>query len=60
MGRPGLQYLKPVTRNTAADSYSAMKRVACNSPRWKAAKQSKDFGIRKSSHDHFVQFPGKM
>jgi hypothetical protein len=40
--RPGLQYLKHVTRNTAADSYMAMKRVACNNSRWKAANQSKD------------------
>jgi hypothetical protein len=42
VGRPRLQYLKEVTRNTAADSYRAMKRVACNSSRWKAANQSKE------------------
>jgi hypothetical protein len=42
MGRPGLQYLKQVARNTAADSYTAVKRVACNNSRWKAANQSKD------------------
>jgi len=42
MGRPRLQYLKQVARNTAADSYTAMKRMACNSSRWKAVNQSKD------------------
>jgi hypothetical protein len=25
-----------------ADSYTAMKRIACNKSRWKAANQSKD------------------
>jgi hypothetical protein len=33
---------KQVTRNTGADSYTAMKRMACNNSRWKAANQSKD------------------
>jgi len=42
MGRCQLQYLKPVTRNTGADSYTAMKRMACNNCRWKAANQSKE------------------
>jgi len=42
VGRPGLQCLKQVARNTAADSYTAMKRMACNNSRWKAANQSKD------------------
>jgi hypothetical protein len=42
VGRPRLQYLKQVARNTAADSYTAMKRMACNNSRWKAANQSKD------------------
>jgi len=42
VGRPGLQYLQQVDRNTAADSYRAMGRVACNSCRWKAANTSKD------------------
>ena len=42
VGRPGLQYLKQVARNTAADSYRAMERVACDSCRWKAANRSKD------------------
>jgi hypothetical protein len=30
MGRPGLQCLKQVVRNTAADSCTAMKGMACN------------------------------
>jgi len=42
VGRPRLQYLKQVATNTEADSYTAMKRMACNSSRWKAANQSKD------------------
>jgi hypothetical protein len=42
VGRPRLKYLKQVARNTAADSYTAMKRMACNNCRWKAANQSKD------------------
>jgi len=42
VGRPGLQYLKQVAGNTAADSYTAMERMACNSCRWKAANQSKN------------------
>jgi hypothetical protein len=33
--------LKQFTRNTAANRYTAMKRVACNNSRWKAANQSK-------------------
>jgi hypothetical protein len=36
VGRSRLQYLKQVARNTA------MKRMACNNSRWKAANQSKD------------------
>jgi len=47
MGRPRLQYLKQVATNTAADSYTAMKRMACNRSRLKAANQSKDGGIRR-------------
>jgi hypothetical protein len=31
VGRPRLQYLKQVARNTGSDSYTAMKRMACNS-----------------------------
>jgi hypothetical protein len=42
VGRPRLQYLKQVTRNTGADSYTAMERMACNNCRWKAANQLKD------------------
>jgi len=42
VGRPGLHYLKQVSRNTAADSYTAMERMACNKSRWKAANRSKD------------------
>jgi hypothetical protein len=42
VGRPQLQCLKQVTRNTEADSYTAMKRMACNKSRWKAFNQSKD------------------
>jgi hypothetical protein len=42
MGRPRLQYLKQVARNVGADSYTTMKRIACNKSRWKAANQSKD------------------
>jgi len=37
VGRPRLQYLKQVARNRGA-----MKRMACNNSRWKAANQSKD------------------
>jgi hypothetical protein len=42
VGRPRLQYLKQVARNRGADSYTAMKRMACNNSRWKATNQSKD------------------
>ena len=42
VGRPRLQYLKQVSRNTGADSYTAMKRMACNKSRWKAANYSED------------------
>jgi hypothetical protein len=41
LGRPRLQFLKKVTRNTGADSYTAMKTVACNNSSWEAANQSK-------------------
>jgi len=33
VGRSRLQYLKQVARNTRADSYTAMKRMACNNSR---------------------------
>jgi hypothetical protein len=42
MGRPRLQYLEQVARNIGADSYTTMKRIACNKSRWNAANQSKD------------------
>jgi len=42
VGRPQLQYLKQVARNTRAYSYTAMKRIACNNSRWRSANQSKD------------------
>jgi hypothetical protein len=42
VGRPRLQYLKQVARNTRTDNYTAMKRMACNKSRWKDANQSKD------------------
>jgi hypothetical protein len=42
VGRLLLQYLKQVARNTAADSHTAMKRMACNNSRWKVANKSKD------------------
>jgi hypothetical protein len=32
VGRPRLQYLKQVARNTEADSYTAMKRVLATVP----------------------------
>jgi len=41
VGRPQPQYLEQVARNTAADSYTAMKRMDCNKSRWKVANQSK-------------------
>jgi hypothetical protein len=40
--RPRQQYLKQVARNAGADSYTEMKRMACNNSRWKTANQSKD------------------
>jgi hypothetical protein len=42
VGRPRLHYLKEVARNTRADSYTAMKRMACNNSKRKAANHSKD------------------
>jgi hypothetical protein len=42
VGRPRLQYLKQIARNRGGDSYTAMKRIACNNYRLKAANQSKD------------------
>jgi len=45
VGRSRLRYLKQVARNAAANSYTAMKRVACNNYRWRAANQSEDWRI---------------
>jgi len=47
LGSPRLQYLKKVARNTAAESYIAMERVACNNSGWKAVNQSKDWMTRR-------------
>ena len=33
LGRPRLQHLKQVARNTGADSYTAMKRMVCDNSR---------------------------
>jgi hypothetical protein len=52
MGKPRLQYVKQVARNTAADSYTAMKRMACNKSRRKAANQSKYWRIRRRRIRH--------
>jgi len=30
VGRPRLEYLKQISRNSETDSYTAMKRMACN------------------------------
>jgi hypothetical protein len=54
VGRPGLQYLQQVVRNTAADSYTAMIRKACNNSRWKAANQSKDKRIRRKRVKYLI------
>jgi hypothetical protein len=35
-------YDEQVTRNTGADSYTAVKRMVCNNSRWNAADQSKE------------------
>jgi hypothetical protein len=45
--RPQLQYLQQITRNTAADSFTAVRRMACNNFRWKAANRSNDCSIRR-------------
>jgi hypothetical protein len=42
LGRPWLLYLKEAARYTGADNYTAMKRMASNKSRYKAANQSKD------------------
>jgi len=40
--RPRLQYSTQVVRNTAADSYRAMKRMACNNFRKKKKKEEEE------------------
>ena len=40
VGRPRLRYLKQVARDRGADSYTAVKRMACNDSRRRAANQS--------------------
>ena len=42
VGRPRLRYLKQVDRNTGVDGYTAVKRMACDSCRWKAANRLED------------------
>jgi hypothetical protein len=42
VGKPRIQYLKQISRNTGADSYTVMNRMACNNYSWEAAKRSKD------------------
>jgi len=42
MGRTRLEYTEQVARDTGTESYTAMKRMACNNSRRKAANQSKD------------------
>jgi len=51
VGRPWLQYLKQVARNTAADSYTAVKRMACNSCRWRTANQSDEWWDKKKEEN---------
>jgi len=45
LGKPRLVHLKDVARNTTADSYTAMKRVAYTSSRRTAPNQSKYWRI---------------
>jgi len=52
--RPRLQYLKQVARNTAADSYTAIERMACNRSGCKAANQSKDWELGRSNTPVFL------
>jgi hypothetical protein len=46
LGRPRLQYLNQVARYKEDDNFKAIKIVACNKSRWKAAKQ-KDLRRRR-------------
>ena len=47
VGRPRLQYLMQITRDREANIFRAMKKIACNSSRRKAANQSKDWRIKR-------------
>jgi len=47
VGKPGLQYLKQVDRNTAADSCTAMTRMACNSLQMERCQNIKILTDRK-------------
>jgi len=47
VGRPWLQYLNQVARNSGVDGYTAMERVACNNSKWIAANRSKDWRRRR-------------
>jgi hypothetical protein len=50
MERPRLKYLKQVARNTGADSYTTLKRIACNKSRWKAANEEEEEEEVKSGY----------
>jgi hypothetical protein len=39
VGRPRLQYINQFARNTGADRYTEMKRMACKNSIWESAKQ---------------------
>jgi hypothetical protein len=41
-GKSRVKYLKQFTRYRGADSYRAMKRMAYNKSRWRAANQPKE------------------
>jgi len=43
-------------KQNGADSYTAMKRIACNNSRWKAANQSKDLWIRRRKRTYQMPF----
>ena len=56
VGRPGPRYLKQVARSTGADSYTAMKRMACNNFRWKSANQPiKRLNDKKKKNENSVR-----
>ena len=41
--------------NTAADSYTAMKRMSCNKPRWKTAKPIKRLRVKKKKNNIYKE-----